>query len=73
MTGPFSCSEGKAGRRGKSYRRGVPMDTCKKNGRRPVHPLDRLVEEAIKEYTEGKTTSIEDLAAELGINLNEDE
>lgn len=38
-----------------------------------INPFDLLVDEAIREYKEGKTTSIEDLAAELGVDLDSDD
>lgn len=38
-----------------------------------INPFDLLVDEAIREYNEGKTTSIEDLAAELGVDLDSDD
>lgn len=38
-----------------------------------MNPFDLLVDEAIREYKEGKTTSIEDLAAELGVDLDSDD
>ncbi len=41
--------------------------------RKAMNPFDVLAEKAIQEYEEGKTKKIDDLAAELGIDLDENE
>ena len=35
-----------------------------------IDPFDAIVKEGLKEYKEGKTTSLDDFASEMGINLD---
>lgn len=41
--------------------------------RKAINPFDRLAEEAVRQYKAGETKSIEDLAAELGVELDSDD
>lgn len=41
--------------------------------RKAINPFDELVDEAIREYGDGETKSIEELAAELGVELESDD
>lgn len=41
--------------------------------RKAINPFELLAKDAIREYEAGKTKSIEDLAAELGIDLDSDD
>lgn len=41
--------------------------------RKAINPFDRLAEEAVRQYRAGETKNIEDLAAELGVELDSDD
>lgn len=41
--------------------------------RKAINPFDRLAEEAVRQYRARDTKNIEDLAAELGVELDSDD
>lgn len=41
--------------------------------RKAINPFDRLPEEAVRQYRARETKNIEDLAAELGVELDSDD
>lgn len=41
--------------------------------RKAINPFDRLAEEAVRQYRARETKNIEDLAAELGVELDSDD
>lgn len=41
--------------------------------RKAINPFDLLVEDAIRDYEAGRTKNIEDLAAEMGVDLDSDD